>query len=219
MKILHISAANSSSGAGIACVRLHKALLSDSVDSKVLFLNNQYINSSEYSFYENTLIRKLRRTLLTFLDRWIVYFYLRRGKKLFSPGLFGVKIYNLSEVLAADIIHLHWTNHAFINISDLSKINKPIIWTMHDCWLFTGGCHHFFACDKFKYSCGGCPVLESKNDDDLSNFVFRRKQKLLPELNIKYVAISNWMKKHAKLSPILSEQSIDVIPSGIDIRI
>ena len=199
MKILHISAADSSAGAGIASVKLHEALLSENVKSKILFLNDQSNEVPHNYIYQNTIARKIKRIFLTFVDRLIIKFYLRRKKEIFSPGLFGIDLSQEYEVQNADIIHLHWINHGFIDIKDLSKLNKPIVWTLHDCWVFTGGCHHFFSCENFKNNCGTCPVLKSENNNDLSNYVFRRKQKHLPMSNIKYVAISSWMKKQAKL--------------------
>jgi len=219
MKILHITAANSSAGAGIACVKLHEGLLSENVKSEILFLNVQSKDISQNYFYENTRARRIKRTLLTFADRFLIKFYLRRKKEIFSPGLFGIDLSQEYEVQKADIIHLHWINHGFIDIKDLSKLNKPIVWTLHDCWVFTGGCHHFFSCDNFKTTCGNCPVLNSVNNNDLSNYVFRRKQKYLPKSNIKYVAISSWMKKQAKLGSLLRNEFIEVIPSGIDCSI
>jgi glycosyltransferase involved in cell wall biosynthesis len=219
MKILHISAADSSAGAGIASVKLHEALLSENVKSKILFLNDQSNEVPHNYIYQNTIARKIKRIFLTFVDRLIIKFYLRRKKEIFSPGLFGIDLSQEYEVQNADIIHLHWINHGFIDIKDLSKLNKPIVWTLHDCWVFTGGCHHFFSCENFKNNCGTCPVLKSENNNDLSNYVFRRKQKHLPMSNIKYVAISSWMKKQAKLGSLLRNELIELIPSGIDCSI
>jgi glycosyltransferase involved in cell wall biosynthesis len=219
MKILHISAANSSAGAGIACVKLHEALLNERTQSNILFLNEQSKNIFHSSFYENTKIKKIKRIVLTFADRFLVKFYSKRKLEIFSPGLFGIDISTSIEVQNADIIHLHWINHAFIDIKDLVKLNKPIVWTMHDCWVFTGGCHHFFSCDNFKEACGKCQVLNSGQDNDLSNYVFERKKKYYPKSNIHYVAISSWMKEQAKLGTLLRNESIDVIPSGIDCSI
>jgi glycosyltransferase involved in cell wall biosynthesis len=216
MKILHISAANSSAGAGIACVKLNEALQKLNMQSKILFLNEQSKNIPHSSFYENSNARKIKRTLVTFADRLLLKFYSRRKKEIFSPGLFGIELSQMDEVQQADIIHLHWVNHAFIDIKDLPKLNKPIVWTMHDCWVFTGGCHHFFSCDNFKISCGKCQVLNSGNNNDLSNYVFTRKEKHYRKANIRFVAISTWMKEQAKLGALLKNELINVIPSGID---
>lgn len=219
MKILHISAANSSAGAGIACVKLHEALLNENVQSKILFLNKQSIDIVNTSFYENSKLKKIKRILLTFADRFFLKYYTKKKTEIFSPGLFGINISTNIEVQNADIIHLHWINHAFIDIKDLLKLNKPIVWTMHDCWVFTGGCHYFSSCDNFKEACGRCQVLNSGKHNDLSNYVFERKKKYYPKLNIQFLAISSWMKEQAKLSTLLKNELINVIPSGIDCNV
>lgn len=216
MKILHISAANSSAGAGIACVKLHEALINENIHSRILFLNKQSKNIINTSFYEKTKVRKIKRILLTFADRILLKYYTKRKPEIFSPGLFGIDLSKNEEVKQADIIHLHWINHAFIDIKDLLKLNKPIVWTMHDCWIFTGGCHYFSSCDNFKENCGNCQVLNSNEHNDLSSFVFKRKRKYYPKLNIQFLAISTWMKEQASLGTLLKDESIDVIPSGID---
>lgn len=219
MKILHISAANSTAGAGIACVKLHEALLNENIESKILFLNEQPKDIGNVSFYENTKLKKIKRIILTFADRFPLKYYSKRKPEIFSPGLFGIDISTMVEVQNADIIHLHWINHAFVDIKNLPKLNKPIVWTMHDCWAFTGGCHYFSSCENFKNDCGDCQVLNSNTHSDLSHYVFNRKKKYYPKSNIQYVAISSWMKEQAKLGTLLRNESIEVIPSGIDCSI
>ena len=62
-----------------------------------------------------------------------------------------VKYINDSE---ADLVHLHWINAGGLSIEDISNIAKPIVWTMHDNWVFTGGCHVMWDCERYKLSCG-----------------------------------------------------------------
>ena len=67
------------------------------------------------------------------------------------------------EKLDPDIIHLHNIHGYYINIEILfeylKKADKPVIWTLHDCWSFTGHCTHFdyVGCDKWKTGCYNCP--------------------------------------------------------------
>ena len=74
----------------------------------------------------------------------------------------------------ADIIHLHWINQGFLSLKDIEelvKLNKPIVWTMHDMWPCTGICHHARDCEKFQMICESCFFLKSKGKD-LSTSVF-----------------------------------------------
>lgn len=62
-----------------------------------------------------------------------------------------------------DVIHLHNIHGYYINIEILfgylSTANKPVVWTLHDCWAFTGHCSHFdyIGCEKWKTGCFECP--------------------------------------------------------------
>ncbi len=219
MKVLHFSAADYRTGAGIACIRLHKALLAEGIDSRVFFLTEDRVDEVGIIFYGVGLYRKLKRLFSTFTDRLLVLMYSKRPGELFSPGLMGLDVLRVPEVLSADILHLHWVNHGFIDVKDLLSLGKPIIWTMHDCWTFTGGCHHFFKCEGYTKNCGQCPVLNSSKRVDLSSFMMERKLRYVSQRGIKFIAISNWMKKSAENSSILKFESVEVIPSAIDISV
>src|SRR5690606_41352063 len=67
----------------------------------------------------------------------------------FSPAISGINTTNNRLILEADIIHLHWVNFGLLSIDsigDLLKLGKPVVWTLHDMWPFTGGCHHSGDC-------------------------------------------------------------------------
>lgn len=219
IRILHISAAGPLTGAGGAALKVHLSLLQHDIDSKLLFLLNESDKSKEIYSFADSAIKRILRFVITTLDRLPTWFYLNKKKQIFSPGIFGLSLLSHPLVEWADIIHLNWVNHGFIRISELWKLNKPIIWTMHDMWVFTGGCHHPFFCDKFKSECGKCPMLGSSVNKDLSYLVFRNKQRLLPTSKIKWVTISSWMADSASKSCLLKEESIKIIFSGIDTKI
>lgn len=217
MNILHISAASQNSGAGYAVMLTHQTLIEYGINSKVLYLvGENYSNQNIYFYTSNSIIRKLRRVIITTLDRVPTWIYLSRKEQLFSPGLVGLNLRHSKLLKWADIIHIHWANHGFIDIKEIGKWNKPVVWTIRDMWPFTGGCHYSFDCDKYKFNCGGCPVLCSDRKHDLSHLALRRKIKYLSTLSIHWVAISRWMKARAISSSVLKQKSISLIFSGID---
>lgn len=217
LRILHISAANSQAGAGMACLNIHSELLKQGVDSKVLFLKNNGFRAEGIFYFDDTLFKRLIQKVTTFLDRSLLFFYPRKKNAIFSSNFFGVRILKHELIKQADIIHLHWINHGFISLNSLSKIAKPVVFTMHDNWLFTGGCHHFFNCRRFEDSCGLCPALNSNQSLDLSQNVLKHKKRIFSEFNFEVVAISQWMKKMAKSSSLFYHKDIHVISSAIDI--
>lgn len=221
MKVIHISAANSRSGAGIACLELHKSLLAgNKIESRVLFIKDDTLKDSTIKEYEVSFATKLKRKVYTFLDNSLTFKYFKRKKELiFSAGIFGLDLANNELIKDADIIHLHWVNHGFVSLKNIIACNKPIVWTMHDCWVFTGGCHHFFTCDRYETECGKCPNLGSTIEKDISYKVLNIKKNLIQNNTINFVAISSWMKVMASKSAILKNKPISVIPSGINIGI
>jgi len=87
-----------------------------------------------------------------------------------------------------DVIHLHNIHGYYINIellfNYLKEANKPVIWTLHDCWAFTGHCSHFdyIGCDKWKRECSIC---KQKNEYPTSIFMdnsklnYEKKKKII----------------------------------------
>ena len=57
------------------------------------------------------------------------------------------------ETINPDVIHLHWINGGFLDISTIAKFNKPVFWTLHDIWPLTGGCHYSGECNKYENEC------------------------------------------------------------------
>lgn len=219
IKILHISAAGPTTGAGKAVLRLHSALSGAGESSRILFLKNPPDGTFGIFSFSDTISRKTLRLLSTTLDRVPAWLYIWREKQIFSPGLFGVSLLSHPAFKWADIIHLHWVNHGFIKVSELKKIGKPVVWTMHDMWPFTGGCHQSFSCERFTADCGKCPMLGSSCEYDLSHLALLHKRKNIPVDSIVWVTISSWMSGRASVSSLLRNASVSVIPSGIDAKV
>ncbi|MBL7805669.1 MAG: glycosyltransferase family 4 protein [Saprospiraceae bacterium] len=188
-------------GAGIACRRLHAALQSIGLQSGTL--NSTYF--SKWPFYAER---------LSFLP-------LERDKSVrfaFSLANFGHDLSRHPLVQEADVLHLHWINQGFLslkNIEQLGKLGKPIVWTLHDMWAFTGGCHYSQGCDHFLQQCGHCPFLRRPGATDRSNQIWRQKQRLLPS-HIQFVTCSEWLAGVARQSGLLHDKPVQAIPNPID---
>jgi glycosyltransferase involved in cell wall biosynthesis len=114
------------------------------------------------------------------------------------------------------VINLHWINAGYLQVETIAKFNKPLVWTLHDMWAFTGGCHYSQDCDRYTASCGACPQLHSSKDWDLSRWVWQRKAKAWRNLNLTIVTPSSWLAKCARSSSLFQEQRVEVIPYGLD---
>ena len=115
-----------------------------------------------------------------------------------------------------DLVNLHWICDGYLQIESLVMIGKPLVWTLHDMWAFTGGCHYSQACDRYLNACGSCPQLSSKRNLDLSRWVWKRKSHAWKQLQLTIVTPSQWLKDCVASSSLLRNFPVTVIPNGID---
>jgi glycosyltransferase involved in cell wall biosynthesis len=107
-----------------------------------------------------------------------------------------------------------------IKLEDLPKIKAHIVWTLHDNWAFTGGCHIMWDCEKYKNNCGGCPRLESNIDFDLSRRIYNRKKNVFSKIpNMVIIGVSIWMENCAKESSLFKNHKIIKLPNPIDTNV
>ena len=129
------------------------------------------------------------------------------------------------EKIQPDIIHLHNIHGYFINypilFKYLSTSNIPVVWTLHDCWTYTGHCAHYMyaKCDKWKSHCGHCPQKGTYPKSvclDLSyrNYELKRKFFLSIE-KLTLVPVCKWQEQDLKQS-FFQHKSIIQIYNGID---
>ena len=118
----------------------------------------------------------------------------------------------------SEILHLHWTP-GIISTSAITKNLKTgcrIVWTLHDMWAFTGGCHFSDKCDQFKIGCNSCPQVKPIFQSAVHNSFKRKLESLHNSKNLKIVTPSHWLKSQAQMSKIMMGKDISVIPNPID---
>lgn len=152
------------------------------------------------------------------LDRLPRLLYPRRDREaFFSVNWIPDRIGTLVKSFDPDVVNLHWIQNGYVRIESLATFHKPIVWTLHDMWAFTGGCDYDQGCGAYEHSCGACPRLESNNTRDLSNWIWRRKQKAWKGLDLTIVTPSRWLASCARSSSLFGDKRIEVIPNGIDL--
>lgn len=207
-------------GAAIATFRLLRGLNKlEGVEAKLFC---QHINVAHPdTIGPESKLDKVVSTYRPYLDRLraIPYGTDMLQSYQFSPGWLPMRTKSLKNISKADVVHLNWVNNGFISISSLRKITAPIVWTLHDMWAMTGGCHYCGNCDQFVSSCGNCPCLNSSKKNDLSATQLQQKKQLWSTLPFIVVCPSKWLAKCAKESSVLKNKRIEVIPNGIDTNI
>jgi glycosyltransferase involved in cell wall biosynthesis len=123
------------------------------------------------------------------------------------------------RAMAPDLLHLHWVGNGFIPIAALPRFGLPVVWTMHDMWPFTGGCHYADDCRRFTDACGHCPRLRSARNHDLSRRILAAKKRRWPLGRMVMVSPSHWLAGCARESALLRGATIRVVPNPIDTRL
>ena len=127
-----------------------------------------------------------------------------------------------------DIIHLHNVHGYYVNyemlFDFLKTYNRPIVWTLHDCWAFTGHCAHFdyVGCNKWKKECSQCPQKrlypESLFLDNSTDNYHRKKDAFTLVPNMTLVTVSEWLKDVAGKS-FLKKYPMEKISNGLDLQV
>ncbi|MCQ2383840.1 MAG: glycosyltransferase family 4 protein [Paludibacteraceae bacterium] len=226
IKILAVSFSDDGGGAANAATRIQtgvnglKVGISSSMfvkEKRTKFENIIPLNSflPHHLFYRlfDWFALKLKNKIQHF--RWNRY---PNREPLFMSDLRSTRLGGALQKLDFDILHLHWINKRFIDIKKL-PIDKPIVWTLHDSWPFTGVCHIPYDCKGYEKGCGRCPMLHSDNPKDLSHEVWSGKKKAFQHLNLHIVTPSRWLADCARNSSLLKDCDIRVIPNCIDTEV
>jgi len=212
MRVVHLNITEKYGGAAKAAYRLHKELIKQGIDSKMLVLKKETNDpdviktSSLYSVIDKGKLF-FRKALNKF------HKVLRNPERRYDNRTL---LFNVLKRLDVDIIHLHWVTDGYVNLKEFIDDSRSIIWTMHDCAAFTGICHVVGNCENFMTGCGKCPLISSSEEKDISSAEFLRKSGLYKKRKIHFVSPSNWLASVASRSPLLEEKKITVIPHGID---
>lgn len=132
------------------------------------------------------------------------------------------------ENVCPDIVHLHNIHGNYLNLSILFAYLKknaiPVVWTLHDCWSFTGRCSHFerHGCEQWKTGCQRCTqkgIYPITYFFDFSKSMWKDKKKMFTEVDhMQLVTPSAWLKQYVDQS-YLNKYSCCVINNGINLNV
>ena len=218
MKILSINSCNFGSTGNI--MLQINALLSE----------QGHITMNAYPVRRQNASRRVENKILigSTLSRNIHY---RLGQAIGVQGELSIiataKFLKKVEEFAPDVIHLHNLHVSYINLPMLfnyiKKHNVKVIWTLHDCWSFTGHCPYFTVtkCDKWKNGCYSCPQYKEYPHSfvDHSRRMYTMKKRIFNGVkDLTIVTPSQWLANLARES-FLRDYPVKVINNGIDLNV
>ena len=224
MKVAIINKSDSTGGAAVVSFRLMEALRAEGVDAYMLVAEKKSISPHVYTAAKKT--RILYEFLKERLGIFLANGFNRSTLFKIDTATSGLPLWRHPLVKEADAIFLNWVNQGMLSLKGFRKLlslGKPVVWTMHDMWCFTGICHHAGECVNFMNMCGDCYLLKSRrNSKDLSFKIFSKKNSIYSNINNKntsltFVAVSSWLLKKTAESSLLKDCKVVCIPNAFNI--
>lgn len=217
MKVLQINSVCGVGSTGRIAIDIDETLKDEGFESYIAYGRGQARNTNSTIKIGNNLDNYIHVAKTRILD-----------KHGFGSKKATIEFINKVERLNPDIIHLQNIHGYYLNVEILfqylKEANKPVVWTLHDCWPFTGHCSYFdfVNCDRWVKGCYQCPQLKSYPSSyivDNSKENFNKKKDLFTGVkNLTIVTPSNWLSKIVKKS-FLGEYPVKVINNGIDLEV
>jgi len=220
MKILQISTYDVNGGAARAAYRLHRGLCGIGQDCRMVVKNKRSQDDSVLLADAEEKPENPNEDF--FLSAVIQPYYIDSYRTEVSNTLFLLPYpgYDLSELpvlQSADIINLHWLAQfqSPFTLHLLFSLGKPVVWTLHDHWAFTGGCHYSAGCEKYRTDCTECRQL---GDDpfNLPAAILKDKLEFFKDADLTVVTPSRWMADCARQSRLFNDLRIEVIPNSLE---
>ena len=217
MKVLVINA-ESGFGGGPAVIAndIAKTVIKQGGEAMVAYGRQADPNSGVTTFYIKNGIALYTHVLLT---------------RLFDAHGLGSRnatkhLIRFIEEYNPDVVNLHNIHGYYLNIEILFRYlaerDIPIVWTLHDCWAFTGHCAYFdkVDCKKWESGCSACPIRSSYPksiiDRSARNYAIKKELFTKPH-RMKIVTPSKWLEAYVK-SSFLSKYECITIHNGIDLK-
>lgn len=213
MKVACVTFTDAMSGAGIAALRTHRARLSIGADSSFHVLRKRsdaddvVAIGTEWTRRFQTARNKAARGILRALGS--------PANLTLSGNFFPTGLHRHLSSISADVLHLHWIGEEMIRIEELCKIDRPVVWTLHDEW-FSEGFEHYSPSPSFDQM---RPRIIRSLLGLVDMKVRQRKARAWTQLAPTLVAPSKWLADRATASGLASMERIHVVPNPVPLHV
>lgn len=219
IKIVTVNFNDTSGGAARAAYRLHKGLIDHDIDSKMLVQRKYSNDPSVDVYYGNSKTGLAYSFFRSTVDGLVNKLQYSTNSIIHNANWLPSSLHKRINKSNADIVHLHWIGKGMISISEIAKIEKPIVWTLHDMWAFCGAEHYDDLDFPKRYAEG---YYKRNRPDaykgiDIDRWTWKRKMKHWSDKELNIVTPSKWLANCARESTLLKNKNIQVIPNGLDL--
>jgi glycosyltransferase involved in cell wall biosynthesis len=205
LKTLILNSSDNFGGAGRAAYRIHDSLARLDIYSEMWV--NLKVTDDPSVLCLNDTVSKFSKLVKPHLVKYITK-NVFHSDELLSLGLFTSSWPKLINSSNFDIVNLHWVNGEMLSINDVAKIEKPIVWTLHDMWAFSGA-EHYSSQNHWKDG------YTNEKFYNLNKLIWNKK---FNNWNKKFqiVTPSTWLANCVKDSRLFRNWEVEVIPNPID---
>ncbi|MBC8147727.1 MAG: glycosyltransferase [Bacteroidetes bacterium] len=206
MKILHINHSDRVGGAAIAVMRIADSLNSNG-NSNTILVRLKTVESEGVITINYGPFSRIINSIRVRIGRFFMLVFGHDMEITNSMNMLPSRVINKVNLIDPDVVHIHWVGHETISFRNIEKINKPVVWTLHDMWAMSGVEHYPISND---YIMGDFTTA-------IDQWTWNRKRKLIQGKNIFFVAPSLWMFDKARESSLLSRSPLAIIPNPLDL--
>jgi glycosyltransferase involved in cell wall biosynthesis len=212
MKIIQLNHSDINGGAARAAYRIHHAL-QRSGDNSTMMVN--LAASSDWTVQgPQTNLDKLSVRIRPLGGILVKAFFHTGNPVIHSPAVLPSSWPKRLNKSDADVLNLHWIGEEMLSIRDIGRLNKPIVWTLHDMWAFCGAEHYTEDFRWYEgYRADNRPAYESGFDLNHWTWVRKRKHWRKP---IHIVTPSQWLADCVRKSALMKGWPVNVVPNPID---
>ncbi|MCQ2592676.1 MAG: glycosyltransferase [Treponema sp.] len=220
MRILQINSVVNYGSTGHIVEDIGKQIKNENIESFIFYGRNKRTSESISYYFANKI-----SLCLHLFSSFVLGIH---GYGILGSYFTTKKMIKEIQKIKPDLIHIHNIHGYFLNykmlFAYLKTIDIPIVWTLHDCWSYTGHCAYYSAvnCNKWKNQCRHCSQRKTYPtslffDNSKKDYLIKQKS-LLGVKNMTLVTPSRWLSNELNNS-FLSCYRKNVIPNGIDLSI
>lgn len=213
VKPLLVSFSDIVGGAARAAYRLHAALRTQSIESVLLVASKKGDD-----VHTESVSADLWRVAASRLDQWLVpRLQLTDNPALHSLNIFPSPLFRRIASSSASVVNLHWIGGGVLSVAQVARIEKPVVFTLHDMWAFCGAEHYVADKPHARFRVGYAPGNRHPDERrfDVNRWIWERKKNWWRAPR-HVICPSRWLAQCARDSALLAGWPIHVIPYALD---